>query len=216
LVVRCSPFAVRHSPFAVLGSLFAVRRSLFSVRRSLFAVRCSPFAVRRSLFAVLGSPPSVQHPSPLFTCRGRRHRCIPGHERQSRGLATVECHGNHMFTGRLERQVDHDDSWRLDFLHPGWRFHQLQTRRVIEQYIAIRRVQPDSQLMIADFSPQAAHQQHHVGPGMNGRVLRDGNMPPDADHRQLALLVDQRVIAQQGQIDPNDQLTRMLVISSPC
>ena len=41
-------------------------------------------------------------------------------------------------------------------------------------------------------------------------------MSPDAEHGQLALLVEQGVVAQHGEVDARVQLTRIELITSPC
>ena len=70
--------------------------------------------------------------------------------------------------------------------------------------------------MVAKFGAPTAEMEHQVRPRMHGRKLLHGDVPPDAQHGELALLIEQRVIAEQRQIDPRSQLTRIELTTSPC
>lgn len=55
-----------------------------------------------------------------------------------------------------------------------------------------------------------------MGPRMHRGKLTNHDLPPDAQHGEFPLLVDQGVVGENGKIDERTQLTRMEVITSPC
>ena len=55
--------------------------------------------------------------------------------------------------------------------------------------------------MVAEFSAAAAQVKDQVRARMHRGELLHGDVAPDAQHRQLAVLVEQCVIAEQREVD---------------
>jgi hypothetical protein len=77
-------------------------------------------------------------------------------------------------------------------------------------------VETDSQFVSPQFGPPPAQMKHQVRPGMGRRKLLHRDVPPDAEYGELALLIQQGIVAEERQIDSRSQLTRIELTTSPC
>ena len=85
------------------------------------------------------------------------------------------------------------------------------------QDLAARVVhQLDQDGVIADLGAPALEPQHQMEARMDRREALDPDAVEDPQHRQLAVLVDDRVVADQRELDVHTSDTRMLVRTSPC
>ena len=70
--------------------------------------------------------------------------------------------------------------------------------------------------MIAKLGASSPEMQHQVRPRVHRRELLYGDVPPDPEHRELAALVEQGIVAKEGEVDARTQLTRIVRTTSPC
>ena len=97
--------------------------------------------------------------------------------------------------------VEHQHGAGLDLGDPGGRFAELHGTVAAHQLVPVLIDEPDSHQVLADFGPATFHPKDQVGARMGGRKAGDPDMLKDAQHRKLALLVDQGVVSQDRKVD---------------
>lgn len=117
--------------------------------------------------------------------------------------------------GARERDIEDQDGPRLDLGDSGGRFAELDIAFATHQFLMLVVDEPDPQRMGADFGPPSAHPDNQVGPRMHGGKLVDPDVLENAQHGQLAVLVDQGVVGDDSQVDVQGQATRIVVTTSP-
>ncbi len=146
----------------------------------------------------------------------RGHSNHGGQERNPRCLDLVDDHHEGVFAGRGERQVEDKHCRRLQLYHPGRGLVDLHHAGLFERYVAGGIDQPHAQLVVAQFGAAPAEVENEMGAWMHGWKLLDGNVSPDAEHGEFPLLVNERIVAEEGESDLRTQLTRMVRTTSPC
>src|SRR5438093_10663748 len=74
----------------------------------------------------------------------------------------------------------------------------------------------DPERVLADLGPPAPHPHDEMGAGMHRREGRHPDVLEDAQHGQLPVLVDQRVIGEDREVDLHAHATRSDVMRSSC
>jgi hypothetical protein len=134
----------------------------------------------------------------------------------SRGFDLVERDDKCVFAGRSQRQVEDQHSGGIQIYHPGWRFVDLHHPGLLESEVAGGIEELDPKFVATKFGTAPAEMEHEMSPRVHGRELLYRNMAPDAQHGELAPLVQEGVIAEQREVDARTQLTRTVRTTSPC
>jgi hypothetical protein len=137
--------------------------------------------------------PFTVHVSRLFCVRCRqRHPALDlAVERDLEGVLPRAGKGN----------IEHQYRSCLDVYHPGWRLAELDRTLTAQQLGAVLVHKADPDRMNADLSAPPSHSQDQVGPGADGREIDDPDMLKDAEHAQLALLVDEGIVGDEGEVE---------------
>lgn len=131
-------------------------------------------------------------------------------------LDLIKRNDEDIFAGSRQREVEDEHGGSLEIDHAGGRFVDLHHSGLLQDNIPRWIVKPDSQFVGAKFGPPTAQMEHQVRPRMNRRELLHRDVPPDAEHGEFPLLIEERVIAEECQIDSRGQLTRIELTTSPC
>lgn len=145
--------------------------------------------------------------------RGARQRRLEGNPRH---FDLVDRNDERVFTGGRQRQVEHQHGGGFEIDDAGGWLVDLHHAGLLQGDLTGRIEQPDPQLMAAEFSAAAAQVKDQVRARMHRGELLHGDVAPDAQHRQLPMLIEQCVIAEQREIDSRIQFTRIERITSPC
>lgn len=139
-----------------------------------------------------------------------------GDERETGRLPTIDLDNDGVLTGALKGEVDHDDAGGLDLTQADRWLAQLDLATVFHQHRAVGLFQPERHPMHPDIGLPPPQNEHQMGSRMDSGKLPQHHLAPDPDHRQLALLVHQCMVTEQREVDPDGQLTRIEVTTSPC
>lgn len=127
-------------------------------------------------------------------------RHLPDLKRDPRREHAVDFDHEGIFAGAGQRQVEHHHGRRLDINHTGRWLIDMHRAAVLQDHLTRRIEQLNRERVRTNLGAPAAKQDDEIGPCMQGRKLRDRDVPPDPDDRQLAELIDQRVIAEQRNV----------------
>jgi hypothetical protein len=100
-----------------------------------------------------------------------------------------------------KRDIEHQDCTGLDVHHSRGRLPELNRPLSPQQLGAVLVHKADPDRMNADLGSPASHPQDQVGPGTDRREVGDPDMLKDAKHTQLALLIDEGIIGDQGKVE---------------
>lgn len=100
-----------------------------------------------------------------------------------------------------QRDVEYEHGPGLHVGDPRGRFPELHSTVAVQQLVALIVNEADAQGVTPDLGPPSPHPEHEVGSGMHRGELRHPHVLEESEHRQLALLVDQRVVGQDREIE---------------
>lgn len=126
---------------------------------------------------------------------------IPRRQRHPVGRLAIEADLEGILAGAGQGNVENQHCARLYIHYPGWRLSKLHRAFAAEQLGAgfVDEADPDG--MDADLGATPADPQHQVSAGIYGREVGEPNVLEYAEHAELALLVDQGVIGDDGKIE---------------
>lgn len=116
----------------------------------------------------------------------------------------------------LERHVEREHRAGLDLGDARRRLAELDLPVAAQDLPPVAVLERDHDLVIADLGAASLQPQHQVQPRMHRGEPLDPDPLEDAQHGQLARLVDQRVVADQGEVDDHASVTRTELMTSPC
>jgi hypothetical protein len=144
----------------------------------------------------------------------RRQRDLGGGQRDPVLVRTVEGDFEVILPRLREGQVEDQYRARLDIGHSGGWLAELHRALALYQRRPPVILKANPHRMRADLGTPPAHPEHQVGARMHGGELRDPDVLEEAEDRELAVLVDQRVIREDREIEQQGQATRMDVMRS--
>ena len=100
-----------------------------------------------------------------------------------------------------QRHVEHQHRSGLDVGHPGGRLAELHRAVAADQLGALVVDETDPDRVPADLGPPPAHPQHQVGAAVHRRKGRTQTCWKMPSTRELALLVDERVVGEDREVD---------------
>jgi hypothetical protein len=126
---------------------------------------------------------------------------IPGGEGNPVGELSIETDLEGVLSGAGKRHVEHQDSTGLDIYHPGGRLAELHRALAAEELAPTLVDKADPDGMDPDLGTPAPHPEHQVGAGVHRREIGQPHVLEHAEHAELALLIDQGVIGNDGKIE---------------
>jgi hypothetical protein len=97
--------------------------------------------------------------------------------------------------------IEHQDRPGLDIDYAGGRLAELDRAFTTQQLGAVLVYKADPDRMNPDLGSPPPHSQDQVRPGADGWEVGDPDMLKDAEHTQLALLVDEGIIGDEREIE---------------
>ena len=116
-------------------------------------------------------------------------------------LAAIELDLERVGAGLWQRKVEDQDGAGFDFGHAGRRLAEMHRPLAFKEGIAAVIDEPDGQAMFADFRASPAHPQDQMSPRVHGRELGHPHMLEQAQHGELALLINQGVVGEDGEVE---------------
>ena len=98
-------------------------------------------------------------------------------------------------------EVEHQHRPRLDFGHPGRWLAELHRPLSLQQRVPPIIHKADGQAVLADLGAPPTHPQDQMGPRVNRRELGHPHMLEQAQDGELALLIDQGVVGEDGKVE---------------
>ena len=126
---------------------------------------------------------------------------IPGRERDPAGKLPVETDLERVLPGTGEGNVEDQHRAGLDVDHSGGRLAELYRALTTEELVVAVINKPDADGVGADLGAPAPDPEHEVGPGVDRREVREPYVLKHAEHAELALLIDEGVIGDHGEIE---------------
>jgi hypothetical protein len=133
----------------------------------------------------------------------------------ARRLDLVHVNDEGVFAWKRQGKIEHEDGGRLEVNDARRRLVHLHHAALFQHDLAGRTQQLHPEFVIAELGTPAAKVQHEMRPGVHGRELLHGDVSPQSQHRKLAVLVEDGVVAEEREIDARGQLTRIERIASP-
>ena len=127
--------------------------------------------------------------------------CVTGGEGNAGRHFAVERDLEGVHAGPRQRHVEHQYRARLDVHNARGRLAELDRALATEQLGAALVHKADPDRVNAYLGPPTSHSQHQMSPRTDRGEIRDPDMLKDAEHTQLALLVDEGVIGDEGEIE---------------
>lgn len=116
-------------------------------------------------------------------------------------LAGVEADLERIQAGPGQGEIEDEHGARLDVGDAGGRFAELHRAFALDERGALVVHETDPHGVMTDLRPPPAHSEHEVGTGMDRRKAGHPDVLEEAQHRELALLIDQRVVGEDGEIE---------------
>ena len=126
---------------------------------------------------------------------------VAGRERDPGGYLAVERDLEGVGARPGQGHVEDQHGSGLDVHHARRRLTELDRALAAEQLGATVVHEPDPDGVDADLGPAATHPKHQVGARADRREIAQPDMLKDAEDAQLALLVDQGVVGDDGKIE---------------
>jgi hypothetical protein len=114
---------------------------------------------------------------------------------------TVEGDLEGVETGTGQGDIEDQHSASLDIHHAGGRLAELDRSLAPQQLGAGVVDEPDPDGVDTNLGPPPAHPEHQVGARADGGELGEPHVLEDAQHAELALLVDQGVVGDQREVE---------------
>lgn len=126
---------------------------------------------------------------------------IPSRERDPVGELAVETDLEGVLPGTGKRHVEHQHGTGLDVDHAGGRLPELHGALAAQELVPTLIDEADPDGVDPDLSTAASNPKHQVGAGVHRREVRQPDMLEHAENAELALLIDQGVVGDDGKIE---------------
>jgi hypothetical protein len=126
---------------------------------------------------------------------------LGGRERHPIDLPPVEADLEPVVAGTGQWQVEHQHRPGLDIGHARRRFPELDGALAFDQRGSLFVDETDPHRVLTDLGPPAAHPEHQMGAWMDRRKCRHPDVLKQPQDRQLALLVDEGVVGEDGEVE---------------
>jgi hypothetical protein len=125
---------------------------------------------------------------------------VPCRKRNPIRQLPIETDLEGVLSGTGEWHVEHQHGPGLDIDHAGGRFAELHGTLTSQELIPtlVNEADPDS--MDADLGAPPPDPKHQVGAGVHRREVGQPYVLEHAEHTELALLIDQGVVGNNGEI----------------
>jgi hypothetical protein len=100
-----------------------------------------------------------------------------------------------------KRHVEDQHGTGLDVYHAGGRLAELHRPLPAEQLGPGFIDEPDADGVDSDLGPPPPHPEHQVGAGTDGREAAQPDMLKDSQDAELALLIDEGIVGDDGEIE---------------
>jgi hypothetical protein len=100
-----------------------------------------------------------------------------------------------------KRNIEHQNRAGFDVDYARRRLAELDRTLTAQQLGAVLVHKADSNRMNADLGSPSPHSQDKVRPGADRREVGDPDMLKDAEHAQLALLIDEGIVGDEGEVE---------------
>src|SRR6266849_5602914 len=100
-----------------------------------------------------------------------------------------------------ERHVEHENRSRLDVGHSCGRLGEVHGAVAAEDLGVLLVHQPDLHLVLADLGALSLEAEHQVQTGVHGGELLHPDVLEDPQHRELARLIDDRIVGDDGEVE---------------
>jgi hypothetical protein len=117
------------------------------------------------------------------------------------GLLAIEADLEGVLSRTRKGNIEHQHRPGLDVDHSGRRLPELHRALSPEELIPILVDEPDANGVNADFGPSASHPQDEVSARVDGGKVGQPDVLKHAQHAELALLVDQGVVGDDGEVE---------------
>jgi hypothetical protein len=125
---------------------------------------------------------------------------ISGRERHPVCQLAIETDFEGVLPRAGKRHVEHQDGTSLDVDHAGRRLTKLYGALTPQELAPALIHEADPDGMDADLGSPAAHSKNQVGAGVHRREVGQPHVLEHAEHAELALLIDEGVIGNNGEI----------------
>lgn len=126
---------------------------------------------------------------------------LTGREWHIDGRLTINTDREAVMSGSGQRHVEGEDGGGLDIGDAGRWLTELHGAFAAEQFGVLVVEEADPERVHADFIALGAQPDHEVGARVHRWKPAHPHMPEDAQHRQLALLVEEGVVGEDGEVD---------------
>jgi hypothetical protein len=126
---------------------------------------------------------------------------VPRGKRHPAGQLSIQADLEGILPRPRQRNVENQNGAGLYIYHSGGRLSELHRAFSAEKLAAalIHESNPDG--MNPDLRAAPSYPEDQVGPGVNGWEVGEPDMLKDAEDAELALLIDQSVIGDYGEIE---------------
>jgi hypothetical protein len=126
---------------------------------------------------------------------------VPRRQGDAAGALAVEADLEGILSRAGERNVEDQDRPGLDVHHPcGW-LAELHGAFPAQELVSRVIHEANADGVYADLGAPAAYPKYEVGSGVHRREVRQPHVLKHAEHAELALLVDQGVVGNDGEIE---------------
>jgi hypothetical protein len=126
---------------------------------------------------------------------------ISGRERHTVGGLSIETYLEGVLTGPGQGNVEHQ-------YRPGFYIHDSRGRLAkLDGALTAEKLRAgvvhkaDANGVYADFGPPPPHAKHQMGARVDGWEVREPDVLKHAEHAELALLVDQGIVGDDGKVE---------------
>jgi hypothetical protein len=126
---------------------------------------------------------------------------VPRGKRYPAGALPVEADLEGILPRPGQWDIKHQYSAGFDVDNSGRRLTELHSPFAAEELVTAVIHEADSDRVYPNLGTPAADPENQVGAGVHGRKVREPDMLEHAEHAELALLVDQGVISDNGEVE---------------
>ena len=122
-------------------------------------------------------------------------------ERHPAGFLAIEADLERVLAGAGQGHIEHQHCPGLDINDARRRLAKLHRALAAEQLVPTLVDKTDSDCVHADLGAAHAHPENQVGARLHRREIGQPDMLKHAQHAELALLIDQGVVRDDGKIE---------------
>lgn len=126
---------------------------------------------------------------------------VPGRQRHPTGVLAIETDLESVLPGTGQRHIEDENRAGLDIHHPSRRLPELNRPLTAEELSSTFVHETDPYGMDPDFRTPPSDSKDEVGPGVDRGKVGQPHVLKDSQDAQLPLLVDQRIVCDDGKIE---------------